>query len=260
MLGDDLDYRGADYRAVGHVRHPPGLLRVGYPEADRAGDVGGLADGRDHRVEVGAELRPGPGHAERRDDVEEALRVGRDLVDAVLRRRGDHGHEPHAVRGAVPLDVPLLLVGEVWDDNGADARVLAPLEEPVAAVDEHGVEVRHDQHRDVQVPADPHRHVEDVVGRGVRREGADVRVLDDRPLGDRVGEREAQLDEVGAGRGHGADQPLRRLDVRVPAGDERDERPAGEHPGDRRVGVIHGCPSPCTWRWPPRPCPRGRRG
>ena len=109
-----------------------------------------------------------------------------------------HGLDAGVLGG--PLPVGQLLQRQVGDDGAGHARLDQRAgEAPVPVVeDEVVVGHRHQRHADVDAGVS-----EDAGRRGAAVERALRRLLDGGAVHHRVGERDADLDGVGAGRGHG---------------------------------------------------------
>ncbi len=101
------------------------------------------------------------------------------------------------------------------------ARARAALER-VRSGGEQRVEIAEEHHGHVESGALDES--EDLVEGHALREGALRAPLNDRTIRHRVGERYADLDDVGAGVLHGLEQLQRAGDVRMSGGDVHDER------------------------------------
>ena len=172
---------------------------------------------------------------------------------------GSGGHEADGIdpRGVgKSLDFVPLLKRQVWDDDSIDAALDAEAEKPLGAEAEDGVHVHHEQKRHVGFLAQLADHLEDFFkGRAVLQR-AQARLLDHRPLGNRVGEGHAQLHHVGTALFHSQHQVYRSVQVRV----------SRRHKGDEGfsallfelfkfpVDSIHGFVPPCTALPDKRPC------
>ena len=113
---------------------------------------------------------------------------------------------------------------QVGDDEGFHAGRGGAREEPLGAEGEHGVQVgeQHEGSGGAVRRGEP----QDVVGRDPGGERGVGRLLHHGAVGDGVGERDAELDDVGAGIDERRDQAVAGLQVRVAAGQVGDERRA----------------------------------
>ena len=173
-----------------------------------------------------------------RDAVDEAARPLADRCEPLVgrRRRGEqHGLDARGVGRVAPAVE--LVEREVGDDRAVDAGVGERRGEPLVPGVVHGVVVRHHDERDVDVERrglgdDPRR-------RRAELERALRRLLDRRPVHHRIGERDADLDRVGAGVGDRAHdvEPL----VAEPAGDVGHEQLAPRVAAGAQVRLeVHG--------------------
>ena len=98
-------------------------------------------------------------------------------------------------------------------DDAVHARRLEVLNEALEAVVQHRVDVAHADERNVGKRADLPDDLEFLLRRHAAAQRADGGVLDDRPVRHRIGERQAELDDVRPGLFRLFDGPERRLDV-----------------------------------------------
>ena len=172
-----------------------------------------------------------PGH---RDRVEEAAGALADRREALVGRGRRHERdEGDAARVAGAEHRVRLLEREVGHDQPARARARERIDEPVGGPREHEVRVGHEDDREaLRQPAGQLEHRVD--GRA-RLERGGAGGVDDGAVGERVGERHPELDEVGAAVGVGLADAQRRLEVGKPAHEVRHQgRPlAGSGEGAR---------------------------
>ena len=176
--------------------------------------LGGAARALDEAGERGGEVAARAGRPGQRDEVEPAVRLLGGEGDALVGRGRRDELDPAELRPVAG--------GEVGDDQALGAGGAGVLGEPVPAVrlEDRGVGHRHERHlhpgarrgQALEAGARPHPGGERLLGCAA----------DHRAVGERVGEREADLDEVGAAR-------LRRSGEvgRVGAGHQVDDEPLG---------------------------------
>src|SRR4051794_23156083 len=215
---------------VGGLTH---LLGRADAEAQRDGHVGRALGALDHRGEAvrqrGA-LPRRPGH---RDRVDEPARLGADVLEAVVRGgRRDERHERDPGRVAGLAHLSGLLEGQVGHDQAAGAGGGQRPGEHLRAPGQHEVRVEHDHDREAL--AEPGADLQDAGDRRARPQRHGARGVDDRPVGQRVGERYAELDEVGAAVGVGVADGQRALQRREAAHEVGHER---RGPGRMGEGV-----------------------
>ena len=256
VLFQQLDDGRANDGTIGDACHLRGLLRGGDAEADGAGRLGVFPHHLHDGGKVGLDLTAGAGDAEAGHDIQKSLRLFGDHGDAVLGGGRDHGDEVHAVPAAEGGKLIFFLVRQVGQDHAVDADRRAGGEKALGPVGEHDIGVGHEHHRDGHIPAHLPDQIKDFVRGGARLQGAEVGPLNDRSLGSRVGEGDAQLDEVGSICGHRADGSSGGPQIGVAAGDERNERLAV---GKGLCNVTHGDPPLCSGQWRRSPCRRGRK-
>ena len=148
------------------------------------------------------------------------------------------------------------LIGQVGQDQPINADLRAGRDEPLCAVGEHDICIGHEHHGDRNIFPHLADEVKDLIRGGPRFQGADVGTLNDRALGGGVRERDAQLNEVGTVCRHGADGGGSGFQIRVAAGDERNERLAV---GKGLCNVTHEDPPLCSGQWRRSPYRRGRK-
>jgi hypothetical protein len=150
--------------------------------------------------------------------------VLRDLGHA-LRGRGRR-HETHERERTATQPSLELRVGADWQVGHQQAVCARPCRtlRRVWARRQERVEVGEEDDRHVDA-----RHV-DQLERALERhaglQGALRARLNDRAVGERVGERQAELDDVGAASRHASNELQRALAVGVPGGDVHDKRSA----------------------------------
>ena len=204
------------------------------------------------------------GGADGGDDVDEPAGDVADLLAAPLgRRRRDQRHHRDPGRGEGLADPLVLAQRQVGDDHARGAGGAASLRElDRAAVREHHVHVDHQHHRDLV--ADRLADLQ----RGPQRRPLGQRLggggVDRGTVGERVGERHAELDQVGARVDVGARDRQPRIAVGEPGHHVRHQRRAafvlggGEDGADPLLaGIIS--PRSCA-RTRRGPCRRARRG
>mmetsp|Transcript_13499 Transcript_13499/g.30580 ORF Transcript_13499/g.30580 Transcript_13499/m.30580 type:complete len:423 (+) Transcript_13499:890-2158(+) len=195
--GDD---RGADDDAVGDLGNLLHLFGRGDAKAHRQRQVRVLADPGDELGQVCGERRTRAGHSRQRDAIEEGAGALGQLLDAVVGGgRREQRDVREARRGAEVHKLLALLGRKVDDDEAVHAGGLAVVHQLLEPVREEWVVVPHqdDRHRQ-PLGACLLGHLEAVRQRDglVAVERDLVRPLDGRPVGERVGERHAQLDDV----------------------------------------------------------------
>ena len=103
-----------------------------------------------------------------------------------------------------------LVERQVGDHQRLHAGGRGAREEALGPVGEHGVDVGEQHER--RAGAVRGGEAEDVVGRDAGEQRRVRGALHDRPVGDRVGERDAELDDVGAGLDERRDQAVAGLE------------------------------------------------
>ena len=142
-----------------------------------------------------------------------------------------------------------LLRRQVDAQNAIDARCRGVLGEALDAVGVNRVEVGEEDDRHAELRLQPRHQRENAHQRRARGESARRRGLIHRPVGDRVAERHAELEDVGARRRESDGKPLGRREIRIAGGDVGDERRPSFRPGAgeglrqrlRRSGGSAGC-------------------
>ena len=149
-------------------------------------------------TKVGLDFAPGAGDAQAGDQVQEPFRLLGDHGDAVGRGGSDEGDEIDPVLMAEGQKLLLLLEGQVGQNQAVHADVPTGGDELFRAVGKYHIGISHEHHRHGHVLAQLPHEVKNLVGGHASLQRPQVGSLDDRPFGHGVGERDAQLDEVGA--------------------------------------------------------------
>ncbi len=167
------------------------------PHTEQHGHVGGRLAPPTHLDRFVGECRPLAGHAEQRHAVHEAARPFADRAKSRVGRRGrgeEDGFDPGGVGGVSPTVE--LVQGQVGDDRAVDAGVGELGGEPLRPGVGDDVVVRHDQEGDAHFELSGFG--DDLRRSGAEIEGALRRLLDRASVHDGIGERDADLDGVGA--------------------------------------------------------------
>mmetsp|Transcript_27463 Transcript_27463/g.81820 ORF Transcript_27463/g.81820 Transcript_27463/m.81820 type:complete len:237 (+) Transcript_27463:1031-1741(+) len=204
------------------------MLAAGDAEADADGDalaLGGLADAAHDVLDLGADLGPRACDAQHADDVDEAVGdLGRLLHALGGARRPHDRDEADVVLHAQHVVLVGLLRGQVHDDEAVHAAGVAVRHDFVHAVLQEVVVVAHEDHGHDQPLRARRLHVREAVGEGGLVQQGDARgLLDGGAVGQGVGERHAELDDVRAARLQGQQGVHGALLLRVARGDEGDE-------------------------------------
>jgi len=245
---DDAHDRAADDDAIGGTAHFGGLVGSGNAESDRDRDPGVGLDRRDVAGDALGEGGLGSGDAFARDVVDEPFGRGSQFRDAV--GRSGRGDQADVAEGSAlgELAVEDGFVGreiEEQDPVGPGrGGVLVELRESVA-VDR--IEVGEEHHGSLRAFAEAADQVEDLVSRRPGFEGAVGGHLVDDAVGQGVGERQAELDDVGSLVSEGLDDLQRAVEVRIAGGDIGDKGlfPFGTEAGERGVDSVHERRQPC---------------
>ena len=180
-------------------------------EAGVERDVGERPRPLDEAGEGGGDLGAGAGRPGQRDEVEPAVGVRGAERDPLVGRGGGDELDPR--------HVVVLLDREVDDDRARRAGLARVGDEALVAVGLEDRGVGHRDERDVDARARVRDALEALGRAHAAREGALGGALDRRALGERVGERDAELDDVGAALDRGLGE-LRRLRLADEVDDE----------------------------------------
>ena len=151
------------------------------------------------------------------------------------------------------LDEALLLERNVRDDDAVDAGLFAARHEFIDAVDEHRIDVGHEDERRIDFGAQFSHHLENIVGIDAVRQSPLIGFLDGRAFRNGIGERDADFDDVRSVRNDFPDDCFRGFQVWIPCSNERDECFMLKGCCD----LIHGCQLPCILRLLQRPYRHG---
>ena len=190
--------------------------------------------------------------AQRRDTVDESLRLPGDGSDAFVGGGRDEGNEVHPTGGTVGLHFLLFLKGDIWQDHTVHPGILAGGKKALRPIGKYriGVAEKHQGHIGL-FPDAPHQ-LKQAVGGHTRLKGPLIGPLDLRTLRHGIGKRYPQLDQIGSRLRHGGDQLFRQVLIGIPR----------RNKGNKCLAVgkglpntlIHTIPPLCNGRWPPRPC------
>ena len=216
-LAGGADQPAADDHAIGDPADPRGLRGGADPEADGHRHLRlGLGRG-DEIGELRGQLVALTGGPDGRDDVDEAAGDGADPAQAPGRgRRRDQRHQRQPGGGEGLADLLPLAERQVGDDRpGGPGLDRAGGECLGAAVGEDHVGVDHQD--DGQPLGDRRADLERGSDVGAALERRRRRRMDGRPVGERVREGNAELDQVGTGVGIGVGHGERCLAIGVAA-------------------------------------------
>ena len=137
------------------------------------------------------------GHAEPADEIHESAAVPRDLRHARRRRgRCDEPNECERRLADLPLDLGVAAHGKIGDEQTVNAGCGRACERARSRGDDRvQIAEQHERH----IHRSLGRQLEHAVERHPLLERALRARLDDRTIGERIGERHAELDHVGAG-------------------------------------------------------------
>jgi hypothetical protein len=224
--GEAPDQRGADDGGIGNSRHRCRLVRRLDAEADGERQPGVAAQPADCGADVRGGGGFGAGDAGDRDVVDEASgAIEHDgEPDIVGRRRGQPDEVDAGGEGRIE-ELVILLGRQIDDDETVDAASLGIGEEGrhAVAVDRVVIAHQHDRRR-VVIPAKLAHEIERAAQGHAGLQRAQPRRLDRRPVGHRIGEWHAELDEIGARRGQAAQQRQRGRRIGI-AGDDIGDEP-----------------------------------
>ena len=213
--------------------------RIPDPEADshRQRDV--LADlCEPTRDVIGIEI-PRARHALQRDVIDIARGNLRDRCDARIRRcRRQEEDRGHFTRSEQRGEFRRFLGRIVDYEDAIHAGVLRAVRERGDAHRLDRVGVAHEDHGRGRIARAKIAHHGEHVGQAhALRQRALAGTLDHRPVGHRIGKRNAELDDVGAIGDQRFHDAARRGERRVASRDERDQRSAPGRPPRRECGV-----------------------
>ena len=202
-------------------------------------DVHACARASDRRERV-PPAGPLPGRAGHGDRVEKAPREGADAREPIVRAGRCHERHEREARGVARLQHGGgLLERQVGHDEPARAGVDGAPRERLRPAREHDVRVAHEDDRDAN--GDVLAHRQHAGERRPRPQGHRARGVDDGPVGERVREGNAELDQVGAPVRVGEADLAGGVERREPAHQVRHERRAagrlGERLGDARADL-----------------------
>ncbi len=234
LVVQQLDDAAADHHGIRDAADGLRGGRIADAETHADGDVHMAADHRQHGFHGRGVEGTRSGHALERDVIYVAARDARHLLHALLRAGGRQQEDQvHAMRAQPGSEVLAFFGGVVHDQHPVHAGLGRVAHEGVLAVALvvalHRVGVAHEHHRGLRVALAELAHVAEHLGHAhAQGEGLFPGLLDHRAVGHGVGERNAELDHVGAGLHHAVHQ--RRRDVR--------EREAGGHVGDEGLAAA----------------------
>ena len=148
-----------------------------------------------------------------RHGVDEPARLRADGGDPLRRGRGRHErHQRQTLGVARRPQLARLVEGQVGNDQPGGARGGRPQREGLRTGGQHDVGVDHQDDRHPR--REPLAHAEHPVRSGARGQRGRARGMDHRPVGERIGERDPELEQIGPGVGRGEPGGDRFLEAR----------------------------------------------
>jgi len=196
-LGERIHQRAADDDAVRRARRSRGLGRCSDTKADR--DRKSRWTRGSHPlylgVEIGRDIRPYSGDAESRNQIDETARTGECRLESriVSRRRNEANQGERAARHRL-LDCRIGACRKIGEQHPGCPRFVRFLGEALHAIRQHGIEVRHDD--DGHTERGLGDQLQDARYRHSLLQGCLGRALNRRTVGEGVGKRDTDFDEV----------------------------------------------------------------
>ena len=223
MLSYDFHNGAAHNGSIRYGGHRGSLLRRGNTKANSARNVSCFFSRLNHRRHVISQLLTHSGNAHGRYAIQKAFGFVGNSLDTLVGGRCNHGNQAHIVFLAKRQQFLLFLIRHIGNNQRINADSLAIFQKPFRSVRKNRVDIRHERHRYLAGLADSPNHLENFIGRRSRRQGANIRFLNDRPFGDRIGKGNPQFNQIRSRCRHLQYKLFRHLQRRIACGNKRNK-------------------------------------